>query len=555
MALPECVAGGEYNQQKAVAVGSNAASLAAAGQTAAAVTHAAVFGRPIGDTVAWVRDVWMRRYEARLENIRLAFDSSPTAAICAAHALRGPGGLAAHWLRTTPTSPDIRALLEVADTAWVRLWLLFAGATPDQDSVNIRSRIFSTGAACLGHLAAVDVADSIYDEGVACAWPVLARWTRDASPHVTMINTIASALGISLLGAPDPATLVAPFSGWLVARASASAAALALRRSAAGRAVDMGSGPGARSGSAPSTATPRPNLLISALAPGAGPLAGPIAASAAGVKFIIARILGLPVWRALSLPAPSSCPRCNAAVEPHLTSGDRERDSHPTPVNTRCLDAYGEHILSCQRAGLRAGFKRRHDDFARALADLSLYCDRAGRYHDGPCFQFGSRQRPADFLQKYPGTGQDEAVDVTIGSRLVGSVDDREIQKIRKYALQLRLHPDLKFSPFAVDLSGDIGNSALSMVASWSRSLVSRWSADRLPAGNAYGEVLVAVSRALTRTLALQATAWTDSCTRTLIHSPFSPSLCFAFCRSLRSLSAFGALDLDLHLCSPLLAP
>jgi hypothetical protein len=91
-----------------------------------------------------------------------------------------------------------------------------------------------------------------------------------------------------------------------------------------------------------------------------------------------------------------------------------------------------------------AGAKQRHDKTVRRLAELSKECGRKGRYHDGPIFRFGPKQRPADVLQNAPNAARypgGQCLDFTSGLETVRSAADREKEKVRKFADQLSLHP------------------------------------------------------------------------------------------------------------------
>ena len=99
-------------------------------------------------------------------------------------------------------------------------------------------------------------------------------------------------------------------------------------------------------------------------------------------------------------------------------------------------------------------------------------------------------------------------IDFAIGARQVQPVAPREAAKSAKYADQLRVHPDLRFRPFAVDLDGEIGPGAATTVCGWSRALATTRHRAGVPMGDPTADVVVAVGRAFTRGLVAQATAW-----------------------------------------------
>ena len=250
-----------------------------------------------------------------------------------------------------------------------------------------------------------------------------------------------------------------------------------------------------------------PNLLVAALRNSAWPLAGALSADGAGAPIIVARIFGLPVWLALAVAPPSQCRRCNAsAYSCPCEAGGLTRDAARTPAARRLranLDPHGDHFTACLKAGLAAGAKWRHDNFARDLARISWAVGCGGHYHDGPVFVLGKRRRPADFLER----GY-RCVDVTLGVWYIMTAAGREAEKIAKYADQMRVHPDLQFVPFAVDLDGEVGPSAASILAEWSQALATVRRRARVPIGDPTADVTVAVGRAFTRGLCAQVTAW-----------------------------------------------
>ena len=147
----------------------------------------------------------------------------------------------------------------------------------------------------------------------------------------------------------------------------------------------------------------------------------------------------------------------------------------------------------------------------RALARLSAACGSDGRYHDGPIFTFGPKQRPADLLQRSDNPSRfpfGQAIDVTIGVPDVGSSDTRESDKQQKFASQLSQHPHIEFTAFGITTDGNIGAQAHSLMCSWSRALARFCHTSALPPGNPRSEVLTTVARAFVRSLIFQMVQW-----------------------------------------------
>jgi hypothetical protein len=79
---------------------------------------------------------------------------------------------------------------------------------------------------------------------------------------------------------------------------------------------------------------------------------------------------------------------------------------------------------------------------------------------------------------------------------------------VAKYAEQMRLHPHLKFRPFAVDNGGEVGPQAAQTMGEWARSLAAARRTAGFPAGNPSADVNVAVGRAFVRAAVAQVYAW-----------------------------------------------
>src|SRR5271170_3375300 len=111
-------------------------------------------------------------------------------------------------------------------------------------------------------------------------------------------------------------------------------------------------------------------------------------------------------------------------------------------------------------------------------------------------------------MQRHPTSPAGEAIDITIGDRAVHRVELREFQKIRKYRTMMDAHPGLTFTPFAIDLSGEIGPAAADLISRWARRRAALRARDSIHPGNTNTEVAVAVARAFTRAITAQALAW-----------------------------------------------
>lgn len=263
-----------------------------------------------------------------------------------------------------------------------------------------------------------------------------------------------------------------------------------------------------------------PNLLMSALRPSSWPLAGPISHDQAGAPLVVARILQLPLWPALGVTPPLQCKHCGSAATSatHVLEGGEAsstlrsaRSPERRPAMTRLggagirssLDDLGDHITACPSAGPMAGAKARHDALTRELARISAAVGRDGAYHDGLPFQFGSRLRPADFME----LGH-VCVDVSIGARQVLTAAAREAGKRRKYAPHMAVNPSLVFQPFCIDLDGDVGPETAQLMASWAAALAAVRRRAGVPPGDPRGDVNVAVARAFTRGMTSQIRTW-----------------------------------------------
>ena len=522
LAPPPPWGGSVYNTLKSVAVGPRAADAVERGYAASAATYASVFGAPVGDIAAWAREVWLPRWQRTCASIKKVAAESPDTAVLAAHLLRGPGVAASHWLRLAPChDAATRRVLAEADSGWVDLWLELAGysgahraALPRERVEQCVDRLFGDGPDCFRHLAASDIADARFWAGMADAWPTVAEWTAELRSPLATPATMAIAMGVPADVAEHASRGcergVAIVREWLRQRAHLEGERLiarrAARRSRMAAAQAAGCGHGAYA-SPTAVMNGHPNLLIAALGDSAWPLAGALSADGAGAPIILARIFGLPLWPALGVPPPSQCRRCQAPALQCPCEGS-SAPSAASDAGVRrglraTIDCHGDHLTACRRGGPPAGAKWRHDSFTRDMAAISNAVGCGGHVHDGIAFSFGRKLRPADMKED-----GDLCIDFTIGDRNVLPVGPREAAKIAKYADQLRIHPGLRFQPFAIDLDGEVGPGAAAKIAGWGRALAEVRRRARVPAGDPSLDVRVAVGRAFTRGYVAQAVAW-----------------------------------------------
>ena len=549
LAPPPPFAGSVYNTLKSIAVGPLAPALVAAGHASRASSYASVFGSPVGDALAWAREHWAPRMRSIMNNLRVAYTSNPEVAILTAHTIRGPGASAIHWLRTTPvpTGSSLHHLLETVDTEWLLLVLEFSGynhtstpkdhrLTPSELAI-CRDRLYGVGPHCLAHLSAAWNAPLRYAEGCARAWPTLSRWIAE-TPDADW-RTFARLLGVPqhLLsrgcsqrhdsGRPVDAhfrSVLQDSTDTYRQRCTDAAARVASFSPTTRLSRGAQSSPN-------SVANGHANVLVAALGRSgvltpAGKLTEIGQSSYAGLHLCL--LFGLPVWPALGVhtPRPETCKHCSASAVPasiarlprSLCASLRSSTTgspigHGSLSSRNNLDDYGLHLQSCTRSGIIAGSKWKHDTIVRSLADLSAACGRGGRYHDRRLFVTGPKQRPADLLQdaknpmRYP---EGEAIDFTYGISTVhkGTAVEREAAKISKFNTQLRLHPYLLFSPFAVTHDGDVGPSAHRLMLDWSTALAMRMASLQLPSADCRGDIFTAACRAVTRATIAQLVQW-----------------------------------------------
>ena len=536
---PPAHAGAAFNTSKSVAVGARADQLVAAGFASRSSSFSTVYGAPVGDVTAWVNNEFSVRIRKVISNLLRAYSCDPEAAILAAHSTGGPGAIGAHWLRTCPITAGSAAwkTLSQLDMEWVQMWIRFA-CGPDRPLPPLSSeefiacwhRVFGGGPSCLSHTSLVWSAHKHFTAGRLLAWPALVQWSSQLG---VSWRVLARALDcdVSFLSSLAPDAQPSAVIPYLRAEAEQAAnayktvisrAAETLRSRRPTPLLDRGAVT-----SIHGVSNGHCNLLVSSLGNTFSHTVNPGRLTPDGLTqhcgLVIALIFGLPIWDALGLHmCPTQCKHCLAlasavpAFSPPASSPVPALPQHsrppidPEPAR-RTLDDHGRHISACISSGVLAGGKWRHDSVVRVLADVSAAVGCEGRYHDGPVFSFGPKQRPADLLQKPDNPNRfpaGEAIDATIGLSGTASAERREADKQRKFASQLALNPQLQFTPFAVTTDGDIGPSAHATMCRWSRALARYCSVNALPPGDPRGEVQTAIARALVRSLVFQIVQW-----------------------------------------------
>ena len=531
-------AGASYNITKCIVVGPLGPAIVARGFASKCEPHWTVFGAPVGNVQAWVESMWVPRFRRVIANLRRAFSCDPEAAIAAAHLSGGPGASAAHWLRTCPVTPgtSVWRTLEQMDLEWVHLWISFAGgpwqshteAPPlrNDDIVACWNRVFGSGAHCFGHSSATWSSRKHFTAGRSLAWPALVSWANEINlPWIDL----ARQLGVEPPLLSSPAVTVTSISRFFSAEALKSAASYKKLTEGASEFLRHRSttpllGRGAIT-SLHGCANGHRNLLLASLGGTPSHVLAPGDLAPDGLRdhtgIIIALIFGLPVWGALGIMRPMQCKHCLAPAALPVPASETPASSPldlraPLPsrraeLSRRTVDDQGRHLHTCTASGPSAGCRWRHDTVVRALARLSAACGSDGRYHDGPIFTFGPKQRPADLLQRSDNPSRfpfGQAIDVTIGVPDVGSSDTRESDKQQKFASQLSQHPHIEFTAFGITTDGNIGAQAHSLMCSWSRALARFCHTSALPPGNPRSEVLTTVARAFVRSLIFQMVQW-----------------------------------------------
>ena len=362
----------------------------------------------------------------------------------------------------------------------------------------------------------------------------------------------AKPLGIPLLAAPGPtgitrATIVT-IAGALTDAATAAKAAYdaALAGDANG---DGGYGNDVCLWVEALTA---PGPLHAAIKTAGGPLGVPALRSAA-VQFALARIVGVPVWKALGRVVPTervasatACGLCQAASISNAVAHAQDTSgfvgstaSHPsTSAATQhgsnvlrtgafrpraTFDPTGEHISACARVGIAANNKTRHDLFVRGVVGLATECGICAEYHDRPVFQTDAlsnaqsdRRRPADWMEvggEVSSTARDthyagRCFDLTIRTGDARALDAAVQHKHATYLRALQRNSHYGFSVFGISTNGRICREAADTLTRWEVNLVRhrRRNADLI--GHPRREVRAAVGLLFASAMAAQAAAY-----------------------------------------------
>ena len=187
---------------------------------------------------------------------------------------------------------------------------------------------------------------------------------------------------------------------------------------------------------------------------------------------------------------PDACRACGAVA--------RNDEGEVVSFRPRqALDVYGEHALVCLR---NAASIRRHNAVAAAIRRTLEAAGISASTANKAVFDKGYR-RPADVMcPEFPGHTAGLAIDVTIVSAAVPgtSVAGAEAEKRKKYADYLPHYPGLGFTPFALDSSGGIGESAWGLMGRLAR-IISEKPSNLVDFGAA-------------KEMVLQEIAWTFGC-------------------------------------------
>jgi hypothetical protein len=137
----------------------------------------------------------------------------------------------------------------------------------------------------------------------------------------------------------------------------------------------------------------------------------------------------------------------------------------PCPLCNTSLDRFGDHILSCQKAGLW----RRHHHACEAVQNIGV----AARYGVLSEVPVQGRRRPADLLLTHWHNGQSLAVDITIVHALVPStawhrglsyVDHAEGEKVAE-SEELCKQAGILFAPVGMDTFGSYGTQGADILS------------------------------------------------------------------------------------------
>lgn len=525
LALPDLShIGGSYNAAKAVAVGAEAERLVLSGRASRSDRSSTVWGRPVGDLSHWLQTHWLPKYNERIDKLVRIASIDPDIAAVAAHKLRGPGGLAQHWLRGTPPrslTQDVLLTLREADDRWIDLWVIIAGHSPNADDVvarrsAVRGAVFGKASGCLGHMSIqcralataaqgmLVAANVVQRDMIAAGIPFL-KWAPLLLPTGSQVPTDYPTLVTALANIAERTQKDYEESRLQVARARLIQATLPEGR----------------------------NLLVEALEPTSDihrlHVSHQLTRGRSILRYTAARILGLPVWKAITpigfdFSPPHACGHCGAPTILAPPVGDIVAADGPRAL----LDHQLEHAGACLKIPVAGSNLHRHNKVARTAAAIASTCGFDAAYHDGPLFDKGQilgrgpAQRPADWLVKdgdlrnHPGG---VCHDVTIAAGAISKLTAAAKLKRAKYARQLAAHNHrYGFAVVAIGTSGVVTNETTDVVNKWATKLTSNRVNQDTPPGDPFREVWGALGRAFASAMAEQAYAWIDGHLRPRFH-------------------------------------
>ena len=489
--LPVLDTGSVWAEDKCRAVGPLADAAVGVGGAAGATDLLVLFGIPVGggvEVAAWAAGVWLPRFRKIVAALTAVWDADPEAAVASALASGGPAGWARHWMSyVDPSDPCVRRVVEDADTVWVDMWIRFAGRLAPDPSLRpaVADVLFAAAPAGLGMGSAADACVSCYPGQMALMWPVVVRWARGGGIDWRMLARVAG-LGA---GAVDGCIDGEAFGALLVAAANVGAAGHTRALSARSERLGVLHAGRNRGG--------MPSLLLMGLMPSRTDLR-PLADDRAGVCFIVARALGVPVWPRRGLPFSPPPPVCPWCLAPRGAISSRAGGGVGA-----VLDDHGEHLMGgCRAAPGKALF--RHNAFCREAVEIDRMCGGVSALHDGPVFDDGSKRRPADWMESSARYPAGLCWDFTCGVLRVAGAVARERMKHEKFDRQVAAHDGLGFRAFATDLDGGMGDEAWVLVGEWVRRYAVILARQGERVVSAKQEVLARVGRAFCRAYANQ---------------------------------------------------
>jgi hypothetical protein len=480
-----------------------------------------VWGRPVGDVVGWVRDIWLPKWLRQVANLDRVREVDTNLAGELMGRLKGPGAAARHWLQGLPPSTltePVLELLRAADDAWVDLWVSLAGHDPKHvigaERHRVHNVIFGSGDDCLAHESAALVAPHVTTIGMSVAIDDLLRTAIKHKMDPRPWGEILDLPALTSAGNVTPG-VVGECVRVLAERAKAAEPP------------------------APST---KFNAWIAAFGdPGSlrHLVDDDSYHSTRDLSLAAARILGLPVWPAIAgrptAIGPPTCRLCGATntdwgrrygssdVDPTIAESAEVARSQPPRAE---LDNYGEHISVCGHLPLSASLTRRHNNLARFCVRLARECGIDAALHDLPIGGPGDPMlRPADWIEHRvdatcPGG---LAVDLTIICGGADRLHQAESAKTHKYADLLRQNTTLGLQVAGLATSGAVNGGTMAMLARWSSRRAARFALQGQRPRNVLGEVHSTFARKFVAIMTYQCRAyWQATSTHERRHSrPF----------------------------------